>query len=108
MVDNLFKNLPDTLDEEVFEDLLTGNNVRVERILSHGQTTPRGEWYDQEQHEWVILLKGGARIGYDNGREISLEAGDHVNIPAHCRHRVTWTDPQQVTVWLAVFYDPAN
>jgi len=29
-----------------------------------------------------------------------------VDLPAKCRHRVDWTDPDEPTVWLAVFYPP--
>ncbi len=101
---NLFDNLPERLPQELFETLAAGDGVRIERILSQGQASPEGFWYDQEQHEFVLLLQGAARIGFDDGSERVLGPGDYLNLPAHCRHRVAWTDPAQLTVWLAVFY----
>lgn len=101
---NLYTPLPDARREEVFTDLLTYNGLKIERIVSQGQNTQDGEWYDQHQHEWVLLLQGAARLEFADGTEISLGPGDHMNIPAHCRHRVSWTTPEQPTIWLAVFY----
>ncbi|PIB13915.1 cupin domain-containing protein [Vibrio rotiferianus] len=101
---NLFKDLPSDLSEEVFEDLLTHKQLRIERIVSKGQTTPEDEWYDQEEHEWVLVLQGAGELTYEDGSVKRLETGDHVNIPAHTKHRVSWTDPEQETIWLAVFY----
>ena len=102
---NVFHHIPDELPEELFEILQTGNGMRIERIVSRGHASPEGFWYDQEDHEWVLLLKGGATLMFE-GREhpVALGPGDYLNIPAHTRHRVEWTDPQQETVWLAVFY----
>ncbi|QVK24867.1 cupin domain-containing protein [Shewanella dokdonensis] len=89
---------------EQFDELLSRANVRVERILSYGQVTPAEQWYDQVEHEWVLVLQGAGRIQYQDGSEVILNVGDSVDIPAHCRHRVSWTAPQQLTIWLAVFY----
>ncbi len=89
---------------EHFEALLTGpGGLLVERIVSHGQTTPEGEWYDQERDEWVVVLEGEARIGYADGSEITLGRGDHVFLPRHCKHRVTYASAP--CIWLAVFGD---
>jgi cupin 2 domain-containing protein len=94
-------------EEEVFEELLRGGRFCAERIISTGQTTPAGAWYDQENDEWVLLLSGAARLRFENeDAEVALKPGDFVNIPAHCRHRVEWTDPQRETVWLALHYTP--
>lgn len=101
---NLFANLPDDITEETFEDLLCHETLRIERIVSHGQTSPAEGWYDQKEHEWVLVLKGAAELTFENGAVRRLEAGDHINIPAHTRHKVSWTDPGQATIWLAVFY----
>lgn len=101
---NLLHPLPSTLHAEVFHDVLRAKNVRIERILSCGHSSPATGWYDQEENEWVAVLEGAAAIIFDDGREVRLAAGDHLNIPAHRRHRVAWTDPESVTVWLAVFY----
>jgi len=101
---NLFASLPEQLTAEQFDELLSRPTVRVERILSYGQVTPEGQWYDQVEHEWVLVLQGAGRIQYADGSEILLNVGDSVDIPAHCRHRVSWTAPQQLTIWLTVFY----
>lgn len=101
---NLFDAFPDAkTSEEIFEPLISLPGARFERIVSTGQTTPPGEWYDQEDDEWVAVLAGAARLqieGEANERE--LTAGDWVFLPAHCRHRVTWTQVSPPTVWLAV------
>ncbi len=78
--------------------------VRIERIVSKGQTSPDSGWYDQEEHEWVMVMKGQATIAFENGTSVTLAQGDYLNIPAHCKHKVSWTDPNRATVWLAVFY----
>ncbi|MCA0937458.1 cupin domain-containing protein [Vibrio alginolyticus] len=101
---NLFANLPDDITEETFEDLLCHETLRIERIVSHGQTSPAEGWYDQKEHEWVLVLKGSGELTFENGAVKRLEAGDHINIPAHTKHKVSWTAPGQATIWLAVFY----
>lgn len=101
---NLFKNLPQDVSGETFEDLLCHETLRIERIVSHGHTSPEKGWYDQEEHEWVLVLKGAGELTFENGSVKRLEAGDHINIPAHSKHKVSWTDPSQETIWLAVFY----
>lgn len=104
-IDNLFQNVPDAA-EEIFELLQESEHVKIERIISSGQATPGGKVYDQPRHEWVVLLKGKARLHFEEGdRMVELTPGDHVFIPAHSRHRVEWTDPESKTVWLAVHFD---
>ncbi|WP_445003148.1 cupin domain-containing protein [Halomonas mongoliensis] len=105
MVANLFKAIPDILPEERFEELFSGDSVTVERIISRGHTSPSSGWYDQPRHEWVLVLKGRGVIAFEEGEEVSLGPGDHLLIPAHRRHRVAWTDPNEDTVWLAVHYE---
>ena len=102
---NLFDSLPADLPDELLSTVHEAENVRIERIASKGQASPAGFWYDQGQHEWVVVLKGAARLTFEN-ETIEMVAGDFVNIPAHKRHRVEWTTPDQVTIWLAVFYGP--
>jgi cupin 2 domain-containing protein len=93
------------MPEELVETLAEGKHVRIERTVSTGQASPEGFWYDQEESEWVVVLKGEARLLFEgDARPIHLEPGDHVTIPAHRRHRVEWTTPDEPTVWLAVFY----
>jgi cupin 2 domain-containing protein len=102
---NIFADLADSADE-IFETLLEKPGIKIERIISSGQATPPGEWYDQETDEWVILLSGSAGILID-GEDVvrSLAAGDYLQLPAGCRHRVEWTDPDVKSVWLAVHFD---
>lgn len=100
---NLFESLPAILPEELVDVLLTSGPVRIERIVSHGQASPPGFWYDQAEHEWVLVVQGGARLSL-NGETIELRPGDHIYIPAHQKHRVEWTTPDAITIWLAVFF----
>lgn len=99
---NLFADIPADLPEELFQTLIDSANVRIERIVSHGHKSPDGFWYDQPTDEWVLLLRGAARLEFDDGRMQELAPGDHAWIPAHTCHRVAWTDPNQVTIWVAV------
>jgi cupin 2 domain-containing protein len=101
---NLLTNLPAPGAEESFETLLTAAGFRVERIVSQGQASPPGFWYDQPEDEWVLLLAGAARLRFDGGEPIELKPGEYVHIPAHERHRVDWTDPAHPTVWMAIHY----
>ncbi len=101
-ISNLFTNINSSAGEEEFAELLHNEHVRLERIVSTGQTTPAGEWYDQNWDEWVILLSGAAKLEFDEGPTHDLQPGDYLLIPSHCRHRVAWTVPNQATVWLAV------
>lgn len=100
---NLF-DLPDDVprDDECLERLAEGPGVRIERIISHGHTTPEDEWYDQPESEWVALLQGEATLAFDDGSKTELAAGDAVFIEAHRRHRVARTSTQPPCVWLAV------
>ena len=101
---NLLRDLPDASGGEVIETLLAGPGLRIERIVSLGQSSPPGFWYDQRETEWLLLLVGAAQLRFaDEAEARTLGPGDHVHIPAHRRHRVEWTDPTAPTVWLAVF-----
>lgn len=105
MIKNIFQNIPEPLTEELLEVLQESKGVRIERILSRGHASPEGFWYDQERHEWVLLLKGSACLCFeDQHHPVVLRPGDYVLIPAHVRHRVECTDPEQETVWLTVHY----
>lgn len=102
---NVLKEIPDARTEEISTALLSARSVRIERIVSHGQASPPGFWYDQEEAEWVLVLTGSAILEIEGQAETKpLGPGDHVNIPPRRRHRVAWTDPDQPTVWLAVFH----
>jgi len=105
MLNNLFTSLPADPAQEHFDELLARPGLSIERIVSHGQASPPGFWYDQPRGEWVLLLSGsaGLRLAHEPC-ERRLTPGDFVEIPAHCRHRVEWTDSTQATVWLAVHF----
>jgi cupin 2 domain-containing protein len=104
MLTNLFAEIPAGLPDELIEVLCAGANVRIERIVSHGHASPEGFWYDQDESEWVVLLRGAARLRFEAGDTIEMRPGDFVNLPAHRRHRVEWTTPTEPTIWLAVHY----
>ena len=100
---NIFANIPPSVPVELFETLARTGDVRIERILSHGQATPEGEWYDQGQDEWVLVLAGSAGLLFEGEPEPRrLMAGDYLMIPARRRHRVAWTSADETTIWLAV------
>ncbi len=106
---NLFSQLPQDLSSEVFETLAQGSSVKIERIISNGHSTKDNQWYDQDDHEWVILLQGSATIKFagstaTNSALTYLSPGDYINIPAHTKHRVESTDSGDITVWLAIHY----
>ena len=101
---SLLSPLPSAASGEVSETLAAGAGGRIERIVSHGQASPAGFWYDQDEDEWVMVLAGWARLSIEGeADELEMNPGDAVLIPAHCRHRVAWTDPDEPTVWIAVF-----
>jgi cupin 2 domain-containing protein len=99
---NLFDDVPAQAHEEIVTELLLRKGVRIERIVSTGQSTPADKPYDQDHDEWVLLLTGSAGLWIDGQGERDLRPGDHVLIPAHCPHRVTRTANNGPTVWLAV------
>lgn len=101
---NIYSELPLQLEKELFEELVRAENVRIERIISKGHISPEQGWYDQIENEWVIVLEGAGVVLFEDGAEVTLHKGDYINIPSHARHKVTWTDPDVLTVWLAIFY----
>lgn len=101
---NLFSHLPTTLPEELTTVLAESTDIRIECIVSTGQASPAGFWYDQEDQEWVAVLRGEATLRYEDGEVLHMTSGDYVLIPAHRKHRVEKTSAEEPTVWLAVFY----
>jgi cupin 2 domain-containing protein len=102
---NLLDGIPSELPAELLTTILAADGLRIERIVSQGHASPRGFWYDQERSEWVVLLEGSAAVQFEGDAEpVELRRGSCLNIPAHVRHRVVWTDPDQKTVWLAIHY----
>ena len=103
-VKNLFTDISGEMPDEICTQIVRADDVRIERIVSRGQASPPGFWYDQETNEWVLLVKGSALLRFFDGTEIALTPGDHLLIPRQVRHRVVRTDPEGETVWLAVHY----
>jgi cupin 2 domain-containing protein len=101
-VTNLFDDLPRDADAELFTELFSREGVRIERIVSTGQSTAADKPYRQEHDEWVLLVIGSAGLWIEGEGDIDLRPGDHVLIPARRPHRVTWTAKGEPTVWLAV------
>ena len=100
---NIFETIDGPAHDEQFTDLFATAGVRIERIVSTGQSNPENFWYDQDWSEWVILLTGAARLQFEGETEPRrLGPGDFIHIPPRVRHRVAWTDPAQPTVWLAI------
>lgn len=106
VVRNLFTDLPTIAsgEREACETLLEEGGVKIERIVSCSAASPEGFWYDQAQDEWVVVVKGEATLMIFPEERVSLKTGDHVYLPAHCRHRVEWTSGE--TVWVAVHVTP--
>ena len=100
---NIFAAIPPVITDEVFQTLVSTGAMRIERIVSLGHSSPPDFWYDQEEHEWVVLLQGAARLKVES-EVVQLRPGDFLNIAAHQKHRVEWTTPHEPTIWLAVFY----
>jgi len=106
-ITNIFDDLPQHLPKELVQILIRAADVRIERIVSHGHASPTDFWYDQAQHEWVIVLKGTARLQIED-RTVEMKPGDFINIPAFMKHRIDWTTPDEPTVWLGVRYGDRN
>jgi cupin 2 domain-containing protein len=105
VIRNIFSEIPNSINGEMFEILTRNEHFMLERIISSGQATPPGEWFDQDTNEWVILLSGGAGLVFeDEAGECVMHPGDYVHILTHRRHRVGWTDSKEKTVWLAIHY----
>lgn len=101
---NLFQNIPESSEDELFQTIVESKNIRIERILSYGQKTPEDYWYDQEEEEFVLLLEGEAKIEYENREIYHLKRGDTLFIKAHQKHKVVYT--ANPTIWLAIFIKP--
>ncbi len=102
---NLFAGLPQNLPEELIENIIVSENIRIERIVSTGQSSPENFWYDQDENEWIIVLRGSAVLEFQcEPRQRRMKCGDWLLIPARQKHRVVVTAPDRPTVWLAVFF----
>ena len=103
-MNNIFDDIPENIETEIFELLAKSETTTIERIISKGHKSPDVGWYDQETNEWVLLLTGEAILLFEEGTSVNMKAGDYINIAAHKKHKVEWTDPEVETVWLAVHY----
>jgi cupin 2 domain-containing protein len=103
-IKNIFK-LPEQLPQgELFDTLWHDDLISFKRIISTGQITPIGEWYDQEQNEWLIVLQGSGELSFEDHSRIKLNTGDYLFIPAHQKHRVEYTSTKPPCIWLTVFF----
>jgi len=90
-------------DAEHFEKIFQSEKFKIERIISFGQVTPKGEWYNQEQDEYVMLIEGKAELEFEDKRRVKLTKGDYLLIPAHLKHKVTQTSKKPPCIWLAIY-----
>ena len=103
-IENIFEFPNQLPSQELFETLLNHDQVLIKRIISTGQVTPEGEWYDQEQNEWLIVLQGSGELSYEDNSRIKLITGDYLLIPAHLKHRVEYTSTEPACIWLTIFF----
>ena len=104
-IQNFLSDIPNTSSTEIIQKMLEGESFFVERIISYGQASPEGFWYDQDKNEFILIVQGSAGIKLENESEmVVLTTGDYLDICAHVKHRVEWTDPAGDTIWLAVHY----
>jgi len=101
---NLLRNIPKSISKERFETLVENEHIHIERIISKGHTSPEEGWHDQDRNEFVLVLKGAARLEFEGGRVVSMCAGDWLEISAGEKHRVAWTDGEGETIWVAIHY----
>ncbi len=107
VIENIFSKIPKQVPDELFQTLLSNKQIKIERIISKGHSSTVNNWYDQIRDEWIILLEGQARLQFENTASlILLKPGDYLFIPAHNKHRVHWTDPNDTTIWLAIHLYP--
>jgi cupin 2 domain-containing protein len=106
-ISNLFVDINTSSPQELFTTLHEAGSVRIERIVSYGQASLEGFWYDQDQDEWVIVLQGAAKLEFED-RTVEMNRGDYLHIRAHQKHRVEWTSPDEPTIWLAVHFESTS
>jgi len=103
MKNNIFENIIIDKKQEQFFELIKNDNIKIEKIVSNGQSSPINFWYEQKENEFVLILKGNAILEYED-KEVILKEGDFVNIKAFTKHRVKYTNKDEPTIWLAIFY----
>jgi cupin 2 domain-containing protein len=102
---NILQDLPLDLKDEIFETIFKNSSIKIERIISYGQSSPIDFWYEQEKNEFIILQSGEARLEFEDKSEIILHKGDYTMLPKNIKHRVAFTAKDEVTVWLAIFFN---
>ncbi len=100
---NVFEELPVNKNEELFFEIFKNETIKIEKIVSNGQTSPENFWYEQKENEFVLLLEGFAIVEFEDF-EMELKKGDCLNIKVMQKHRVKFTSLNETTVWFAVFY----
>jgi cupin 2 domain-containing protein len=104
-VTNLFPALPGVSEHpgvETIHTLIQTSSLRLEQIVSRGQASEPGFWYDQSEDEWVLLLRGTATLDFSEDGMLELKAGGSLTIPAHQKHRVEKVS--QDAVWVALHH----
>jgi len=101
---NMYEDLPENLRDEIIQVIAENSNIKIEKIISHGQSSPQNFWYDQEQNEFVLLLKGSAELLFENDEQVKMNEGDYIIIPSHKKHRIEKTSETEKTIWLAIHY----
>ena len=104
-MNNIFELPAQLPPQELFDPLFDNDKVLIERVVSTGQITPLGEWYDQDRDEWLIVLQGEGKLSYEDGSCIKLTVGDYLFIEAHQKHRVEYTSTEPPCIWLTIFFD---
>ncbi len=104
-IDNIYNNIPQNRTGEIFDTLIEKGGVKIERIVSAGQASPAGFWYDQEKAEWVLVLEGRAVIEFDDGQSVEMQKGGCLYVAPHRKHRVAFTAPDCPTLWIAVHFE---
>lgn len=101
-----FFEIPQDLPKnfELFQSIISKENLSIERIISTGQKTPDNQWLEQDKNEWVLLLQGESAISFEDGKKISLKSGDYLHISKNTKHRVESTSSDPFCIWLAVHY----
>ncbi len=101
MKNNIMQDLEPSASEEILKTIYSNKNIKIERIVSNGQISPQGFWYDQEEYEFVLLVEGNAVIEFENYK-VSLKKNDFIMIEPHKKHRITYTS--KPAYWLCVFF----
>jgi cupin 2 domain-containing protein len=104
MRNNIFENILTDAENERIEVIANNENIVIERIISYGNVTPEGYWYNQDKNEWVLLLTGEAKLEFRDNKTVDLKAGDYIMIAAHQEHRVVYTSKEPNCVWLAFHF----